>query len=83
MKAAIDSVGRVGVPKPLRDALGLQPGTEVEISRYGAGVQLVRSGRTAMSATLALDTSVAIPLLVQTHSDHGPWSAGGTVATLR
>jgi len=47
MKAAIDSVGRVVVPKPLRDALGLLPGTEVEISRYGAGLQLVPAGRTA------------------------------------
>lgn len=47
MKAAIDSVGRVVVPKPLRDALGLQPGSEVEISRYGAGLQLVPAGRTA------------------------------------
>ncbi|MGC8513558.1 MAG: AbrB/MazE/SpoVT family DNA-binding domain-containing protein [Acidimicrobiales bacterium] len=47
MKAAIDSVGRVVVPKPLRDALGLQPGSEVEISRYGAGLQLIPAGRTA------------------------------------
>lgn len=47
MKAVVDSVGRVVVPKPLRDALGLQSGSEVEISRYGAGLQLVPSGRTA------------------------------------
>jgi len=47
MKAAIDSVGRIVVPKPLRDALGLQPGSEVEISRYGAGLQLIPAGRTA------------------------------------
>lgn len=47
MKAVVDSVGRVVVPKPLRDALGLQPGAEVEISRYGAGLQLVPAGRTA------------------------------------
>jgi AbrB family looped-hinge helix DNA binding protein len=47
MKASIDSVGRVVVPKPLRDALGLTPGTTVDISRYGAGLQLVPTGRTA------------------------------------
>lgn len=47
MKAVVDSVGRIVVPKPLRDALGLQPGSTVEISRYGAGVQLIPSGRTA------------------------------------
>jgi len=47
MKAAMDCVGRVVVPNPLRDALGLRPGSEVEISRYGAGLQLVPAGRTA------------------------------------
>lgn len=47
MKASIDSVGRIVVPKPLRDALGLVPGSTVDISRYGAGLQLVPVGRTA------------------------------------
>ncbi len=35
------------LPKPIRDALGLLPGTRVDISAYGAGVQLVPAGRTA------------------------------------
>lgn len=43
----MDSVGRIVVPKPLRDALGLAPGTTVDITLYGAGLQLVPSGRTA------------------------------------
>jgi AbrB family looped-hinge helix DNA binding protein len=43
----MDSGGRVLVPKPLRDALGLQPGTTVDISRYGAGLQLIPAGRAA------------------------------------
>lgn len=47
MKAVVDSVGRIVVPKPLRDLLGLEAGCTVEISRYGAGLQLVPSGRTA------------------------------------
>lgn len=47
MKASIDSVGRIVVPKPLRDALGLTPGTTVDISRYGSGLQLLPEGRTA------------------------------------
>jgi AbrB family looped-hinge helix DNA binding protein len=47
MEATIDSVGRIVVPKPLRDALGLSPGTTVDITRYGAGLQLVPTGRTA------------------------------------
>jgi AbrB family looped-hinge helix DNA binding protein len=47
MKATVDAGGRVLVPKPLRDALGLRPGTTVDISRYGAGLQLIPAGRSA------------------------------------
>ncbi|MEZ0367034.1 AbrB/MazE/SpoVT family DNA-binding domain-containing protein [Mycobacterium sp. pUA109] len=47
MEAVIDSVGRIVVPKPLRDALGLTPGTVVDISQYGNGVQITPGGRTA------------------------------------
>lgn len=47
MDAVVDSVGRVVVPKPLRDALGLTAGTRVDISLYGAGLHVVPAGRTA------------------------------------
>lgn len=47
METTIDSVGRIVVPKPLRDALGLIPGSVVDVSRYGAGLTLVPAGRTA------------------------------------
>lgn len=47
MEGIIDRAGRVVLPKPLRDALGLLPGTTVDISAYGAGVQIVPAGRTA------------------------------------
>lgn len=47
MEATVDAVGRIVVPKPLRDALGLIPGSTVDISRYGAGLQLLPTGRTA------------------------------------
>lgn len=43
----MDSVGRIVVPKQLRDALGLVPGSTVDVSRYGAGLQLIPVGRTA------------------------------------
>jgi len=47
METSIDSVGRIVVPKRLRDELGLTPGSTIDISRYGAGLQLVPAGRTA------------------------------------
>jgi AbrB family looped-hinge helix DNA binding protein len=50
VKATIDGLSRLVVPKPLRDALGLTPGTVVDLSRYGNGLQLVPAGRTARIA---------------------------------
>ncbi|MGQ0778982.1 MAG: AbrB/MazE/SpoVT family DNA-binding domain-containing protein [Pseudonocardiales bacterium] len=47
METTIDAVGRIVVPKPLREALGLVAGSTVDISFYGAGLQLVPTGRTA------------------------------------
>lgn len=35
------------VPKALREALGLVPGATIDISRYGAGLQITPGGRTA------------------------------------
>lgn len=47
MEAIVDQAGRVVLPKPIRDALGLLPGTKVDITAYGAGAQIVPAGRTA------------------------------------
>jgi AbrB family looped-hinge helix DNA binding protein len=47
MEATVDQAGRIVLPKLIRDALGLLPGTKVDISPYGAGVQIVPAGRTA------------------------------------
>jgi AbrB family looped-hinge helix DNA binding protein len=47
MDASVDAVGRIVIPKVLRDALGLSPGSKVDISRYGAGLQVIPTGRTA------------------------------------
>jgi AbrB family looped-hinge helix DNA binding protein len=47
MEAVIDHAGRIVLPKPIRDALGLLPGTKVDITPYGAGAQLLPAGRTA------------------------------------
>lgn len=47
MQTTIDKAGRIVVPKALRDRLGLEPGTTVDVSQYGAGLQLIPVGRTA------------------------------------
>jgi AbrB family looped-hinge helix DNA binding protein len=52
METTVDGMGRIVVPKALRDALGLVPGAKVDISRYGAGLQLVPAGRTARVVTV-------------------------------
>lgn len=51
MEATIDSVGRIVVPKALRDELGLLPGTKVDVSRYGSGLHIQPGGRTARLVT--------------------------------
>jgi AbrB family looped-hinge helix DNA binding protein len=44
MEAVIDQAGRIVLPKAIRDALGLLPGTRVDISLYGAGAHIVPTG---------------------------------------
>ncbi len=39
MKATIDKAGRLVIPKPLRDHLGLLPG-EVEVAPDGTGIHI-------------------------------------------
>ena len=46
-ETTVDSVGRILVPKHLRDNLGTQPGTTVDVTAYGAGLQVLPAGRTA------------------------------------
>ena len=41
MTTAIDSAGRIVVPKPLRDALGLVPGQLLEISAGDGRIEIV------------------------------------------
>lgn len=47
MEVVIDAGGRVVLPKPLRDALGLAAGATVDITAYGTGLQITPGGRTA------------------------------------
>lgn len=47
MHATIDSAGRLLLPKSLRDALGIIPGSKVDVSQHGGSVQITPGGRTA------------------------------------
>lgn len=47
MEATIDSGGRLLLPKRLRELLGLTPGSTVDVSLYGSGLQITPGGRTA------------------------------------
>lgn len=47
MQATVDQVGRIVVPKVLRDRLGLIPGSIVDVSMYGDGLHVAPGGRTA------------------------------------
>lgn len=47
MEATVDDVGRIVLPKPLRDRLRLTPGTKVDVSEYGDGLHVTALGRTA------------------------------------
>ncbi len=40
MRTTIDAAGRVVVPKPIRDELGLVPGQEIEVSLRDGRVEL-------------------------------------------
>ena len=45
MLVKVDSGGRIMIPKPMRDALGIKPGSVLDVSHYGAALQLVPGGR--------------------------------------
>lgn len=47
MEATVDEVGRIVLPKPLRDRLRLTPGTKVDVSDYGDGLHITPVSRTA------------------------------------
>jgi AbrB family looped-hinge helix DNA binding protein len=60
MKVAIDAAGRILVPKPLRQALGLQPGQLLEI-RAGEGRLEIEIAPTPMRLEKRGKGVVAVP----------------------
>lgn len=40
MRVTVDRAGRVVIPKPMRDALGIGPDTELDLLPDGAGLRL-------------------------------------------
>ena len=60
MKSTIDAAGRIVVPKPLRDALGLKPGQPLEI-RAGDGRLEIEISATPMRLKKRGKGVVAVP----------------------
>ena len=60
MKATIDAAGRIVVPKPLRQALGLEPGQALEI-RAGDGRLEIEIAATPMRLRKRGKGVVAVP----------------------
>ena len=60
MKSAIDSAGRVVIPKPLRLRLGLDPGRIVEIRERDGRIE-IEPAPTSMSLARRAGGPVAVP----------------------
>ena len=60
MKATLDAAGRIVVPKPLRQALGLRPGQALEI-RAGDGRLEIEIAATPMTLQKRGKGVVAVP----------------------
>ncbi|MGH8957461.1 MAG: AbrB/MazE/SpoVT family DNA-binding domain-containing protein [Acidimicrobiia bacterium] len=59
MLVTVDRVGRVVIPKPLRDALGIGPETQLEVTPDGAGLRLELVQRRDRS----IETDDGLPIL--------------------
>jgi AbrB family looped-hinge helix DNA binding protein len=60
MRSAIDSAGRVVIPKPLRDRLGLERGKVVEIRERDGRIE-IEPACVPMSLALRAGGRVAVP----------------------
>lgn len=71
MQVTVDRVGRIVIPKPLRDALGIGPDTELEVVADGAGLRLdpVVHGEREIDESDGLPLLGAVPGTVVTDDD--------------
>jgi len=60
VRSAIDSAGRVVIPKPLRDRLGLEQGKVVEIRERDGRIE-IEPASTSMSLARRAGGPVAVP----------------------
>ena len=60
MRTTIDRAGRIGVPKSLRESLGLKPGQPLEIRANDGGLEIAIAA-TAMQLTKRGKGVVAVP----------------------
>ena len=68
MEATVDAVGRIVLPKPLRDLLGLVAGSTVDVSRYGAGLALIYAALGAATPIFAVSRAICWPRLTVFHT---------------
>jgi AbrB family looped-hinge helix DNA binding protein len=59
MQVTVDGVGRIVIPKPLRQALGIGPDTRLEVIPDGTGIRL----EPVQVAERPIDESDGLPLL--------------------
>ncbi len=61
MRVTMDRAGRIVIPKPLRDSLGLQPDTELDLYLDGSGLRIELADWEGRQVQLGAD---GLPILV-------------------
>jgi AbrB family looped-hinge helix DNA binding protein len=61
MRVAIDSVGRIVIPKVIRQALGITPDTSLELIPDGSGLRL----EPVWTSRREIEASDGLPILVR------------------
>lgn len=83
MKTTIDKAGRVVAPAPLREKLGLDPGTELEVTVEDFAIKLARSvpaptlervgGRLVVRPTVAREGLPAVDAAALVDQERDRW----------